>query len=217
MSFSEHIIAYLFATIPILGMVLFFTIRKIIPKAIDGHMNLKLEELKAGNLRDSETIRQKGTQQLEDFKINQTNYTEETQRYIDDELERGIENLRSELNASEEVRKIKRAAILSALSVIDSHLCYVGLKINGKAIPISLQGKPSISKIRECANRLVLTCEEPNLYQSYLDIFLNPDKNTAVLEAFDLFRNTARKELGLPELKFDKTRTWIAWTPSACE
>ena len=107
-----------------------------------------------------------------------------------------------------ELLEIKKTAIFTSLSLIDSYISWLTID-NGTIVPertdITIIDLTELG--RKCLNELCLTCESEELINLFLAIIFDKDSN--VFELYAQYRNLARKELGLNEIKFDLNKVFI--------
>lgn len=97
---------------------------------------------------------------------------------------------------------LKKQAILDSLSVIDLYLSWH--TFNGTIVPVREETSTTALtvKVRECFNNLCLTCNNNALILLYGQLFFDHDANA--VDLYSKYRNEARKELGLEEVKFNQ-------------
>jgi hypothetical protein len=120
------------------------------------------------------------------------------------ELTEHGERLQIEIRGEELVRQarweIKREACLKALAIIDarwSHVAWTGP--NGDALDVEKQDAPKIDAVRDCLNRLYLSCsseEVPRTYKRCLGVYGSFD-GAAISE----LRSAVREELEFGKLQ----------------
>jgi len=103
---------------------------------------------------------------------------------------------------------IKREACLDALSAVDAMFSHINW-INVPKQPT--KQKVDISKIRECYSKLVLSCENKETVEKFLEIIFDLNKNkkqpTVLLNEF---RILIRKELDLKsKIEINEEKAWI--------
>lgn len=98
---------------------------------------------------------------------------------------------------------IKKEAIFESLTVIDLYLSWLNYD-NNLIIPCR---QPTTllditTRARQCFNNLCITCDSEKLINLFGEIFFKEHSN--VLHYYSEYRNEARKELGMNEIKFSQ-------------
>lgn len=105
--------------------------------------------------------------------------------------------------------ELKRQACLDALEAVDSYVSHWLADVEG-TMPVR-QAADTV-KARRCYNQLVLTCQQPEVIDTFLRImFLTPRSSMAdVTDGLNTLRIAIRKELGFgQELRLSRERAWF--------
>jgi len=110
--------------------------------------------------------------------------------------------------------EIKREACLEALEIIDARFADYEWISNGTPIKVDKQDFITTAKIRSCFNRLVLSCNDSSVPQSFarcLNLEMgNKDPQQLTFDAVANLRNAIRKELGFGK-KLSIDLVWIKY------
>ena len=113
------------------------------------------------------------------------------------------------------VQEIKRNAIIKSLNFIDDYFSWLDwTDPPQKPVRKNLTNVELTEIARNCYNELVLSCHKETVNQ-FLKIIFDDDnklrqKGSSPTHEYNLFRNFARKELGLEKIELDEDKVFIA-------
>jgi hypothetical protein len=135
-----------------------------------------------------------------------------------EEITAKIETVKAEINQSQTrfdtKYKLKYEACLEALQIVDAQLSHLDWTVpNERGIKANTEVKKQFlptEKVRECQNKLILSCENTDTLNKFIEImFPKPEKH--VLKSLDEFRNLIRQELGFgKKLNLSEDKSWVA-------
>jgi len=123
-----------------------------------------------------------------------------------------IEGVKAEFQRNQMIEsdkmKLKHEALLESLRMVDAYFSHILTK-NVPKHPTKQFA--SITEIRECHNKLILSLDNPEIIKVFLEIMFHDDKDTiAPTDKLNRFRNLIRKELGYGnELQLDRNKAWF--------
>lgn len=124
-------------------------------------------------------------------------------------------NLKSMVIQRENIYQIKKEAIFKALTTVDTYFSWLNLS---EIVPIRKDTTTAAltEEVRDCYNRLCVTCKNATLLETFLDCFFGDSKDGKIpLELYNKFRNEARKELGLESLPLNTERIFLSVVSTA--
>jgi hypothetical protein len=132
-----------------------------------------------------------------------------------EEITAKIETVKAEIEAGQAIeaakRQLKYEACLQALSMIDAQFAYQFQGANTTPQPADTV------KVRECHNKLILSCDDADIVDMFLDIFLGPGSgqpdDIPLTDRLNEFRNRVRQELGFgSDISLNRDRAWMGRT-----
>lgn len=117
-------------------------------------------------------------------------------------------NIQELSGIAEQKRALKYKACLGARTVIDAHLS------NFFSLEGAVWQAPETILARQIHNRLILSCDNPDLIVTFSEIYFGPidgEPSSPRTVLLNEFRSMVRAELGFGKMLFsDEDRTWIA-------
>ncbi len=128
------------------------------------------------------------------------------------ELTRLSEEIKSEFinkqHHEKQLYNIKLDTINDSLDFIDKYISWHTIDSGITPVREDLSEQEMTVIARHCYNRLILTCQNEELINCFNQICFDNDAN--IFELYVIFRNLARKELGLGEPSLDKNNVFYS-------
>jgi hypothetical protein len=133
-----------------------------------------------------------------------------------EEITLKVEKVKAEISRSQSIfhakYQLKHEAYLEALKMVDAHFSHTLQDPDGGQI---VKQFATTEDARECHNKLILACENPDILEVFSEIMFGPEKKDAPItpptDLLNRFRNLIRGELGFGvDIDLDCDRAWFA-------
>lgn len=132
-----------------------------------------------------------------------------------EEITKKVESVKADVSRTQSVfqakYQLKHDACLVALGLVDAHFSHTLVNPGG---PAATRQYATAKEARECHNKLILSCENPEILIVFSELMFGPrgteSASAPPTDVLNKFRNLVRAELGFGgEMPLDRERAWF--------